>query len=140
VWFHPDVSFFLFTGLVLVLGVAFVYLAANVGVAVFYWREHKGEFNWLWHAILPLVSGLVLLYAIYQSFPPGCPAVNCPVDPYAKAPLIAGGWLVVGIVLLVYYAASGRAEWLKTAGAALGESEDDLAMARVSPAGASAKV
>lgn len=139
VWFHPDVSFFLFTGLVLVLAVAFVYLMANVGVGIYYWREHKVEFNWLWHVILPVVSGLVLLYAIAESFPPFCPSVNCPADPYAKAPLVAGGWLLVGILLLVYYAVSGRERWLKTAGAALGESEDDLAMARVGPA-ATAKV
>jgi len=106
---------------------------ANVGVFVYYWREKRSEFNWLWHAILPLVSGLVLLYALAESFPPFCPTVNCPSDPYAKAPLVAGGWLLIGIVLLVYYAASGRDRWLKTAGAALGESEDDVAMAKVAP-------
>src|SRR5438445_2809809 len=139
-WFHPDVAFFLLTGLVLVLGVSFVYLMANVGVFVFYWRERRSEFNWLWHAILPLVSGLVLIYALAESFPPFCPTVNWPSDPYAKAPLVAGGWLLIGILLLVYYAANKRDQWLKTAGAALGESEDDLAMARVTPAGASAKV
>jgi amino acid transporter len=136
-WFHPDVAFFLLTGLVLVLGVSFVYLAANVGVIVYYWRERRSEFNWLWHAILPVASSLVLLYAIAESFPPFCPTVNCPVDPYAKAPLVAGGWLLIGLLLLVYYAASNRDQWLKTAGAALGESEDDLAMARVGPAATS---
>ncbi len=139
-WFGPNVAFFLLTGLVLVLGVAFVYLAANVGVIVYYWRERRSEFNWIWHAILPVASSLVLLYAIYESFPPGCPPVNCPVDPYAKAPLVAGGWLVLGILILVYYSVTKREQWLKTAGAALGESEDDLAMAKVSAAGASAKV
>jgi len=139
-WFHPDVAFFLLTGLVLVLGVSFVYIAANVGVIVFYRREHRSEFNWLWHAVLPVASTLVLLYAIAQSFPPFCPSVNCPADPYAKAPLVAGGWLVIGILLLVYYAASRREQWIKTAGAALGESEDDLAMSRMSPAGAHPKV
>jgi amino acid transporter len=139
-YFGPNVAFFLLTGLVLVLGVAFVYLMANVGVGFFYWREHKAQFNWLWHVVLPVVSSLVLLYAIAESFPPFCPPQNCPVDPYAKAPLVAGGWLVLGILVLVYYAATKREQWLKTAGAALGESEDDLAMARVGPAGASAKV
>jgi amino acid transporter len=138
-WFQPNVAFFLLTGLVLVLGVSFVYLMANVGVFVYYRRERRSEFSWLWHAVLPLVSGLVLIYALAESFPPFCPTVNCPVDPYAKAPLVAGGWLLVGIILLVYYAASNRDQWLKTAGAALGESEDDLAMARVGPA-ATAKV
>lgn len=139
-WFHPDVAFFLLTGLVLVLGVSFVYLAANIGVYFFYWRQRRSEFNWLWHAVLPLVSSLVLLYAIAESFPPFCPSVNCPADPYAKAPLVAGGWLVIGILLLVYYAVSHREQWIKTAGAALGESEDDLAMSRMSPTGAHAKV
>jgi hypothetical protein len=93
----------------------------------------------VWHAILPVASSLVLLYALYESFPPGCPTVNCPVDPYAKAPLVAGGWLLIGIILLVYYAATKRDQWLKTAGAALGESEDDVAMAKVGP-GATSKV
>jgi len=139
-WFHPDVAFFLLTGLVLVLGVSFVYLMANVGVFVYYWRERRSEFNWLWHAILPAVSGLVLIYALAESFPPFCPSNNCPVDPYAKAPLVAGGWLLLGILVLLYYASQKRDQWLRTAGAALGESEDDLAMARVSPAGATSKV
>jgi amino acid transporter len=139
-WFHPDVAFFLLTGLVLVLGVSFVYLAANVGVIAYYWRERRSEFNWFWHAFLPVASSLVLLYAIAQSFPPFCPAVNCPADPYAKAPLVAGGWLLIGIILLVYYTATKRDQWLKTAGAALGESEDDLAMSRIGPAGTTAKV
>jgi amino acid transporter len=125
---------------VLVIGVAFVYLAANVGVFVFYWREKRSEFNWLWHAILPLVSGLVLLYALYQSFPPGCPAINCPADPYAKAPIVDGVWLLIGIGVLVYYSVTRRVGWLSTAGAALGESADDLAIARVEPAGATPKV
>ena len=69
-----------------------------------------------------------------------CPPVNCPVDPYLKAPIIDGVWLLLGILVLVYYTATKREGWLKTAGAALGESEDDLAMARVTPAGASPKV
>jgi len=50
------------------------------------------------------------------------------VPPHVHVP-----WLLIGIVLLVYYAASGRDRWLKTAGAALGESEDDVAMAKVAP-------
>src|SRR5258708_16765479 len=69
-WFHPDVAFFLLTGLVLVLGVSFVYLMANVGVIVYYWRERRSEFNCLWHAILPVRYGLVLIYALAKSFQP----------------------------------------------------------------------
>jgi len=61
------------------------------------------------------------------------------VIPSAATVAGSAGWLVLGILVLVYYAANKRDQWLKTAGAALGESEDDLAMARVG-SGASAKV
>ena len=64
IW-NSQVAFFLLSGLVLVIGVAFVYLMANVGVIVYYWRERRAEFNWLWHFILPVVSSLVLIYALY---------------------------------------------------------------------------
>jgi amino acid transporter len=136
----PDVAFFFLSGLVLVIGVAFVYLAANVGVIVYYWRERRSEFSWFFHAVLPVVSGIALLYALYEGFPPGCPPINCPADPYAKAPIFDGIWLLIGIGVLVFYAVTGREQWVKTAGASLGESEDDLAMARVMPAGESARV
>jgi amino acid transporter len=137
---HQDVAFFFIDGLILVLGIAFVYLIANVGVIFYYWRQRRSEFNVLWHLILPVVSGAVLIYALAESFPPFCPAVNCPAAPYSTAPIFDGAWLVVGIVLLIFYALSKRESWLKIAGAALGESEDDLAMAKVTSAGASSKV
>ena len=127
----PDVAFFFLSGLVLVIGVAFVYLAANVGVFFYYWRERRSEFNWIWHAVLPVISGLALLYALYEGFPPGCPPINCPADPYAKAPIFDGVWLAIGVLILVYYTVTNRSQWLKTAGSALGEEGgDDVGMAR----------
>src|SRR5579872_5829565 len=140
IW-HSDVAFFLLSGLVLVIGVAFVYIAANIGVIVFYWRERRSEFNWLWHAVLPVASTLILLYALAQSYPPFCPAVNCPVEPYLNAPLVDIVWLVIGVAILFYYSASGRSQWIKTAGAAIGEeSEDDIGMARARGEQESARV
>jgi amino acid transporter len=130
IW-NSQVAFFLLSGLVLVIGVAFVYIAANFAVTAYYWRERRTEFNWLWHGILPAAATLILLYALAQSYPPFCPAVNCPVDPYLKAPLVDIAWLVIGVAILLYYSATGRSAWLKTAGAALGEeSGDDIGMAR----------
>jgi amino acid transporter len=130
IW-NSQVAFFLLSGLVLVIGVAFVYIAANIGVTVYYWRDRRSEFNWLWHAILPIGSTLILLYALAQSYPPFCPAVNCPVEPYLNAPLVDIVWLVIGVGILAYYTVSGRSQWIKTAGAAIGEeSDDDIGMAR----------
>jgi amino acid transporter len=112
--FAPDVSFFFFVGLVLVLGVTVAYLLANLAVFLFYWREKRDEFNWILHFVFPLVSSLVLIYAIYKSFPQP--------DPYVWAPALDGVWLVIGILILVYLRARGNEEWLTKAGKSIGES------------------
>jgi len=130
IW-NSQVAFFLLSGLVLVIGVAFVYIAANIGVTVYYWRERRSEFNWFFHAFLPTVASLALLYALAESYPPFCPPVNCPAAPNLYAPLGDIAWLVIGVLILVYYVASGRSDWIKTAGAAIGEEgEGDVGMAR----------
>ena len=112
--FSPDVSFFFFVGLVLVLGVTFAYLLANLAVFLFYWREHRDEFNWILHFLFPVVSSAVLIYAVYKSFPAA--------DPYGFAPLLDGTWLLIGILILVYLKVRGNEEWLNKAGQSIGES------------------
>jgi amino acid transporter len=127
IWFQPNVSFFFLVGLIVVLGVSFVYLAANVGVIRYYLTERRSEFNLLTHLIFPVASSLVLIYALAESFPPFCPAVNCPGAPYNSAPYVDGGWLVIGILILVYYHVQKRDGWIRSAGAILGENEAELA-------------
>jgi amino acid transporter len=124
-----NVSFFFIDGLILVLGVAFVYIIANIAVIRYYLKERRSEFNPLLHLVFPVLSTLVLLYAIAQSFPPFCPSVNCPAAPYVYSPLVDGGWLVLGVLVLLYYRSQKREDWIKNAGAALGESDAELAAA-----------
>lgn len=114
--FGADVAFFFLVGLILVLGVTFVYLMANVAVFRFYWGEKRAEFNWLLHAVFPLISSAVLIYAVYASFFPDLPA-----EPYRYAPLVDGAWLLIGIVILWWMRARGREDWLLNAGKAVGE-------------------
>src|SRR6266540_731849 len=124
-WFGADVSFFFIDGLILVLGVAFVYVMANAAVGRYYLGERRSEFNPLLHLVFPIVSSAVLLYAIAVSFQPFCSTV-CPASPFKWAPLVDGVWLLLGVGVLVYYRANGREDWVRRAGAALGESEAEL--------------
>jgi amino acid transporter len=124
-WFKPDVSFFFIDGLILVLGVAFVYIMANIAVGRYYLSERRREFNPLLHLLFPIISSAVLLYAIAISFQPLCTTV-CPSSPFKWAPVVDGAWLLVGIGVLVWYRARGREDWIGRAGAALGESEAEL--------------
>lgn len=131
-WFGPDVSFFFIDGLILILGVAFVYVMANIAVIRYYRRERTSEFNPLLHLVFPVVSSAVLVYAIAISFEPFCSTI-CPGSPYKWAPVVAGVWLLLGIGVLLYYRAQGREDWVRNAGAALGESEEELERAVASP-------
>jgi amino acid transporter len=123
-WFGADVSFFFVDGLILVLGVGFVYVIANIAVMRYYLTERRAEFNVFKHIVFPVVSTAVLIYAVLVSFQPVC-TTTCPASPYNWAPVVDGGWLVLGLLVLVWYRSQGRDEWIRNAGNALGEGEED---------------
>jgi amino acid transporter len=108
--FGPDKIFVLTVGFVLVLGVIFVYVMANVGVVLYYWRERRQEFNWILHFVFPVGTSLILIYSVYASFVP------LPAPPYNLAPFIVGAWLLIGILILVALRLRGNEEWLAKAG------------------------
>jgi amino acid transporter len=115
-WFvSPDTFFFLMQGLVLVLAVIFVYAMANLGVFLYYWRERRQEFNWIFHFLFPFCTTGVLAYALVRSFQP------FPPEPFKWAPLIVGLWIVVGIVVLFVMKRRGKEEWLAKAGEIVAE-------------------
>jgi amino acid transporter len=111
--FGPDIGFFLMTGLILVLAVSFAYIFANVAVFRLYWTEYRSEFNWILHVVFPIVSSLVLLYAIYKSFPLA--------SPFDLAPPVDGLWFILGVVILVVLRARGHEDWLAKAGESIAE-------------------
>jgi amino acid transporter len=106
----PDKIFVFSVGFVLVLGVIFVYVMANIGVVLYYWREARKEFNPIYHFVFPVGTSLILLYSVYASFNP------LPAPPYNVTPLVAGGWLVLGIIVLIAMRARGNETWLQKAG------------------------
>lgn len=108
--FGPDKIFVLSVGFVLVIGVIFVYVMANVGVLRYYWREQRQEFNWMLHFVFPVGTSLVLIYSLYASFNP------FPAFPYNLSPFIVGAWLLIGIGVLVALRLRGNEEWLLKAG------------------------
>ena len=118
-----DRSFFLIDGLILVIGVTFVYIVANVGVFMFYRGEHRAEFNPILHAVFPLVSSIVLLLAMYFTFFPPEGYGTPPSEPYSFAPIIDTIWLLIGVGILFWMRARGQEEWLLNAGNAIGEAE-----------------
>jgi amino acid transporter len=116
-WLKPDVGFNLLTGLTLVLSVLFVYTLANYGVYRYYRHQRPEDFSPFTHAFVPLALTVFLAYLLYKSFNP------FPASPYKYAPLIIGGWVLIGVGVLWYMASTGREEWLLKAGASVADAE-----------------
>ena len=103
------------TGTMFTFALIPVYIAANVGVFVFYRREHPDEFNVLAHVLVPIASSAALVLVGWYSLNP------LPDYPISLAAPIVGGWLVVGIVVLAAMLGRGHRDWLERAGSTVAE-------------------
>jgi amino acid transporter len=111
--------FFIFLiAYVLVLGIIFVYVMANIGVVVYYWNQARDEFNWILHFVFPVGTSLVLIYSIYAAFVP------LPAAPNNWTPVVAAAWLALGVIILVGMRATGNEAWLTNAAAIVAEREE----------------
>lgn len=111
--------FFIFLiAYVLVLGVIFVYIAANIGVVVYYWTKARSEFNWIYHFVFPVGTSLILLYSIYAAFVP------LPAAPNNLTPLVAAIWLALGVGIVAWMKITGNEAWLTKAAEIIGEREE----------------
>jgi amino acid transporter len=102
-------------GLVFVLAASWSYIMGNIGVFRFYRREHRDEFRPLLHLVFPLVSTVALVWVVYKSLVP------LPAAPVRYAPMIAGSWFALGLVVLFLMNRFGKEEWLLKAGDAAQE-------------------
>jgi amino acid transporter len=77
------------TGSWFTFALAFVYVVSNIGLFVFYRREHRDEFSWGKHLLIPAIGIIALGVVVYYSVNP------LPAWPVSLAPFIVLGWLVV---------------------------------------------
>ena len=95
------------------LGLLFagMYVAVNLAVIGFFWRERRSEFNWLKHFVVPIL-GIVLLIPAFLGVLGGLtiPLLDIKLDPlktpYDIVPLIVLVWMIAGIV--VYFLLRAR--------------------------------
>jgi amino acid transporter len=106
--FAPDVVFYWF-GILITLGLIGVYGLGAIGVIRYYWRERRDEFNWIWHAIVPLIAIVAILLVGYYS-------LQGLAEPYVYAPIVVAVWILIGIGVLVWARIRGEEEWLLKAG------------------------
>jgi amino acid transporter len=107
------------TGTWFTFALAIVYVAANVGLPVYYKREHPDEFNVFKHIVIPAIGTIGLILVVFYSVNP------LPDWPINLAPFIVLAWLVIGIIVQAVVFTGTRAAVLSKAGAAMGETEPE---------------
>ncbi len=112
--------FFAFLATTASLGILFVYMLVALGGAVLFWREHRAAggqgYNPFLDVVLPLVAIVICGYTIYKSIEP------VPPHPIDEAPYLAGAWILIGILVLLWLRRSSP-DRVRRFGQALGESE-----------------
>jgi amino acid transporter len=117
-WIGPDQAFFVL-GLVGTLAYVVVYFLGNVGVVRFFGRRDTAPFNWVLHGLFPVVSSVALVWVAYKSLNP------LPAAPVRYAPIVAGLWLVFGLLVLWTLQRTGRDRWKTLAQETFPDDSDD---------------
>ena len=88
-----------------------IFILMNVAAYRFFHDQHRDEFKVLNYVICPIVSTAALLTIGYKSLVP------LPASPVEYAPVLAGGYLLLGaLVLFGRNLRPGRRGWMATAG------------------------
>jgi amino acid transporter len=97
---------YVWIGYALGLLFAAMYVAVNLAVIGYFWREQRSEFSWLKHLVVPIL-GILLLIPAFLGVLGGLtiPLLDIKLDPlktpYDVVPLLVVIWMVIGIVLYV---------------------------------------
>lgn len=115
------VNVFFFFGLMVTYVLIFIYLAGNIGA---FWYHTCGagrdSFSLTRHVILPIVSTVALIFVGYESINP------LPAAPLRYAAIVAGAWILAGVLLLIVMNRLHREPWLLRAGDAAQSAEPDV--------------
>jgi amino acid transporter len=94
---------YVWIGYALGLLFAAMYVAVNVAVIGFYYRERRSEFSWIKHLFIP-IAGIVLLIPAFLGVLGGLtiPVFDITLDPlkspYDIVPLLVLIWMILGVV------------------------------------------
>jgi len=102
--YDPITAFFLVATIIVVLFVP-IYIVVNLSCLAYYWRKQRAEFNVLLHGVIPIAGAVAFVPAFLAGAGikvPGLRFISPLTYPYSRAGLVAGIWMVLGLVYLLY--------------------------------------
>ena len=92
------------------------YLLISVGLIRFMWRDHRSEFSWAKHAVLPVISIAAMIWVLWGN-----------IHPYPPAPLRWFIYATIGVLLIgvgvAHWLARNRPEAMQKAGLLMADVE-----------------
>jgi amino acid transporter len=90
------INYWLFAGVLGAMGLILAFILVNVCVIFYYWRNHRAEFSWWRHALLPFLGAVIAFLPLYGAVWP------VPAFPMNLVPYVFLAWVVGGALYLVY--------------------------------------
>jgi amino acid transporter len=118
-WLTPAGEFG-FLGVLITVGLIFVYGAGMLAVPIFYRREHANEINPLLTYVLPILGIAMLALVLYGS------VIPIPDFPLNIALLVDGAWLVLGLVLVFILGRTRPRQLMAGADEIFGQQRDEV--------------
>jgi hypothetical protein len=82
--------------------IVLTWLTANLALPLYYRREHRDEFSWIRHLVLPLLGVVAIGAPLNHLLKPGQPA------PFNTFPMVSGIIVAVALLCAVILNACGR--------------------------------
>jgi amino acid transporter len=86
------------------LGIMPIYIMVCVSLISFMWRKRRSEFNWLAHAVCPVLASAIMLFGLWTSIHP------LPHGATGFMPFFVIGWFLVGVAWMLYLKAKNPAK------------------------------
>lgn len=102
--YDPITAFFLVATIIVVLFVP-IYILVNLSCLAYYWRRRRSEFNPFLHGVIPILGVVAFVPAFLAGAGikvPGLRFIAPLTYPLSRAGLVAGIWVVLGLVYLVW--------------------------------------
>ncbi|HCO02182.1 MAG TPA: amino acid permease [Actinobacteria bacterium] len=100
--YGPLTAFLLVATIITVVFIP-IYIVVNLSCLAYYWRYQRSEFNWLLHGAIPVLGMLAFVPAFFAGA--GLPVfrfIGRLPKPLSYAGLVAGIWMVLGVIYLIY--------------------------------------
>jgi amino acid transporter len=111
-------------GTIVTAVIILIYIALNLACIGYYRRHRRDEFSLVWHLIVPILGVLAFLPAILTALGVEVlPFITALSWPFSLAAPVVGGWLVLGLLYLLYLTRPSRRDRVGALGRLFGFEE-----------------